>query len=218
MKFLMQCCLVIVLASCQSSKEVHFFKQGNNYYRVKINECAFLSSSRYVSGYYDDHALDNYFGEIHRASADSSGNFQRISADGTTARKDSNNVLPDYTKLVFILSTDSKAVSDQIGNFAQNEQTLEILARLSNKDVIKQNQEIKNNIDNASKQGLFISQFGDNTFNPINIDSVVIGDKSKINNQVLAFINYIGSMKGVTAPFTTIDDAYNWYINQFPKK
>ena len=73
--------LIISICSCQSAKELHYFKQGDNYYRIKINECAFLSSSRYQSGYYDEAALDQYFGEIRRP--DTSGNFLKFQVDSS---------------------------------------------------------------------------------------------------------------------------------------
>lgn len=218
MKFILSCYVILILSSCQSSKELHFFKQDKNYYRLKINEHAFLSSSRYISGYYDEHALDNYFGEIYRKTADTNGNFQSLNVDGTAKRgSDSVNVKPDNTKLMFILSTDAKALSDQIGSFAQNEQTLEILARLSNKEVIKQNQELKNNISEITQHGQLISSFGTGVFTRIDTSAVTRADSGNVSKEILALLNYIGAINGVRIPFTTIKDAYNWYINNLSK-
>lgn len=63
--------LIWVIAGCASSfAEKHFFKsvdqQGYtiNYYRLKVNGSTFLSSSRYLSGYFDERAVDAYFNQI----------------------------------------------------------------------------------------------------------------------------------------------------------
>src|SRR4051812_43439148 len=59
---------MITAGGCASSfEESHFFKSVDadgkavNYYRVKVDGGTFLSSSRYVSGYYDETVLDAYF-------------------------------------------------------------------------------------------------------------------------------------------------------------
>src|SRR4051794_298126 len=62
----------ISLAGCASVfDEKHFFKskavdaQGQpvNYYRVEVKGTTMLSSSRYISGYFDESAVDRYFNE-----------------------------------------------------------------------------------------------------------------------------------------------------------
>ena len=201
-----------VFLSCQTGREFHYFRQGSNYYRVQVREWAFLSSSRYTSGYFDETALDNYFGQIHRS--DSTGNLQALSLQ--KAGKDSNNVVPTNTKLVMILSTDASQVADQIAAFAQNEQTLDMLARLANKDVVKDNQQLQNTITQQTNTSTSIMQFGDSVVPKLQASA--IGDTATIRAQLLSFLNYVAAMNGKTIPFKTWDDAYNWYIDEFSKK
>jgi hypothetical protein len=62
--------VTIVLISCQSAKELHYFKTGGNYYRLMIDEKSFASKARYLSGYFDEKAVDKYFsGSVARVVA-----------------------------------------------------------------------------------------------------------------------------------------------------
>ena len=125
--------IVILFVSCQGGYEIHYFKSGENYYRLRINESSFASKSRYMGGFYDDKAVDRYFGEM----------SQPVEKD-TTKAKDVQFIVPnvsDHTsdqlridsskKLVLILSTNSNAISEQIGAFAENDRILEAILRLS---------------------------------------------------------------------------------------
>lgn len=73
--FIVSVCLL--LASCATIRETHYFKDKidanadlninssvSNYYKVHIRGWAFLSSSRYVSGYFDEDVVNEYFNEI----------------------------------------------------------------------------------------------------------------------------------------------------------
>ncbi len=111
--------LIVLLADgCQSAKELHFFKSGDNYYRLKINESSIASKSRYLSGYFDESAVDKYFSEMSQPK------------DTVKWLTSSNR----NAQLVMILSTNSNSVAEQIGNLATNEQLLENVAMLANKD------------------------------------------------------------------------------------
>lgn len=67
----------LLFASCATIRETHYFKDKidaktdlninssvSNYYKVHIRGWAFLSSSRYVSGYFDEDVVNEYFNEI----------------------------------------------------------------------------------------------------------------------------------------------------------
>jgi hypothetical protein len=133
-------------------RESHFFKSGKeddygpgvNYYRVRVTAQTLMSSSRYVSGYFDPDALDVYFNEIHQP------------ADAALRPKEASDKPPDPAKdraptetksaaptarpvapslvgkdLVLILSTNSDDVSNQIGALAANQQFTASLAGLA---------------------------------------------------------------------------------------
>lgn len=209
------CCL---LPACQAAKEFHYFKQGDNYYRIKIKEKAFLSSSRYESGYFDEVALDNYFGQIHRA--DSTGNIQNLNSPSTATKKDSNSVIPGNTSLVLILSTDASVVADQISSFAQNEQTLDLLAQMANTDVSKENQQLTQQISSLSSTTSNIVQYGTSVIPGLKVPvfNSFSQDTAALIKQLTTLISYAASQMGKTATITNFNDAYTWYLDQFSKK
>src|SRR5438309_2184294 len=98
MKIYKYLALLVLITSCQAAKEFHYFKEGDNYFRISVKERALLSSSRYESGYYDEDAVDNYFGEIHRP--DSTGRVIPIKTISDTGKSKSVISAPSNTKLV----------------------------------------------------------------------------------------------------------------------
>lgn len=226
MKKLLYFSISILFISCQAGHELHYFKQGRNYFRISVDEKAFLSSSRYTSGYYDEDAVDKYFGEIHRP--DSTGRIIPISK--TTSDKDSSNTEGTEhkktesvqeslrnTKLVLILSTDATAVADQIGSLAENEQTLETIARLSHKSTIDQNNKLKGDLQLIDQKNNSIIQIGDAFIGGLNIDSTgnARSQQNKVKTNLLAFINSLAASLGNKVPFANLNEAQQWYHNNF---
>jgi hypothetical protein len=123
-------CLFLLL-SCQSSKELHYFKEGNNYYRLKVKQHAFLSSSRYVSGYFDPEAIDQFFGETTRP--DSAHLARKSKVVGVDACGE--EILGD---LVLVLSTNADAVTKEIGGITENDALLSMITGLATKNKVKE--------------------------------------------------------------------------------
>jgi hypothetical protein len=217
----------IFLLSCQAGHELHYFKQGKNYFRISVDEKAFLSSSRYTSGYYDEDAVDKYFGEIHRP--DSTGRIIPLkktstSTDSSAHQSDNENKKTESvqeslqnTKLVLILSTDATAVADQIGSLAENEQTLETIARLTHKGTIDQNNKLKGDLQLIDQKNKSIAQMGDAFIGGITIDSTgnARSQQNKVKTSLLAFINSLASTMGHKVPFANLTEAQQWYYNNF---
>lgn len=153
----------VLLAACQTGHEVHYFKSGNNYYRLRIDEKSFASKARYMSGFYDDKAVDRYFGEMSQpvekdTTHASSVRFYTTDPKDHTAdqlRIDSNK------KLVLILSTNSNAISEQIGAFAENDRILGSIMRLSQREKIQENTAAASAIGEVKKRNQAIAALGD---------------------------------------------------------
>lgn len=148
--------VITTILSCSSFSEVHYFKDRvtsntngetniiPNYYKVKICGYSFLSSSRYVSGYFDQNAINLYFNEI----------VQPDNAKLFNTKTDSDNNKGIVTnengnELVVVLSTNAKAVTEQIGNIAKNQTILNSLAQLSQKDKIDEANTVKSEINSV---------------------------------------------------------------------
>lgn len=128
-KYFLATAIALTICSCQTGKELHYFRSGDNYYRLRINECTFLTSSRYLSGYFDEKAVNNYFDEIYRN--------EKTSLVSLSSKNSSSP-----TKLLLLLSTKSEAVSSTIGQLASGGQTLEIIAQMANQDYKKKYNEL----------------------------------------------------------------------------
>lgn len=191
---------LILCLGCQTGKELHYFKDNNNYYRLKIKESAFLTSSRYVSGYFDDYAVDRYFGEIYRPDSIS---FITDLAKTEQARVEKNK------KLVLILSTNADAVTNQISSLAKNEEILESLARLANKDKIAENQEIISETSYLEdvKEALYkaTDQF------ITNIDSnLVRSDSTYLEEHIISYINFLNAIRGENVIISDLRQIRSW--------
>lgn len=143
--------LILSLSSCSTFSEVHYFKDKvgitdnkskksvSNYYRVKINGYSFLSSSRYVSGYFNQDAVNLYFNEI---SQPVNGKLFNT----TSVTNENGN------ELVLIFSTNAKAISDQIGNISKNQTILNSMAQLTQKEKIIEAEEIKDELSTVDSE------------------------------------------------------------------
>jgi hypothetical protein len=137
--------LIMTLSiSCSSFSEVHYFKDKvgivsgdkktvSNYYKVKICGYSFLSSSRYVSGYFNQDAINLYFNEI----------SQPVNGKLFTNTAVTNE---DGNELVLVFSTNAKAITDQIGNISKNQSILNSMAQLTQKDKIIEAQSVKSDL------------------------------------------------------------------------
>ncbi len=193
--------LFILLSGCQAVKEVHYFKSGENYYRLNVKSRAFASKSRYIAGYFDESAVNNYFSEL--SQSDSICFIHKSSTvNGKTESQSLEN--NDNRELVMILSTNSDVVSEQIGNLAQNEQTLEVLARLANKEKIQENKMLNIELTEVIDKNKAIVETGKTYINSL-------PDNDTVSAQLLLnYLNYISAIRGYNQYFETIGDAVEW--------
>jgi hypothetical protein len=209
MRHVLPLVFVILFCSCQAGKEFHYFKQGDNYYRLQVREMALLSTSRYQSGYYDESAVDNYFGEIKRP--DSTGRVIPLSKVADPSKQQ----IPPGTKLVLVLSTNSEAVAGQISSLAENEQTLELIARLSNKDIQIENFRLKQTLKMLVGKDSSLKEFGTAMIEGVSDADKTAANVQNIRANLLAYINALAASTGKKTPFTTFLDAQKWFYETY---
>jgi hypothetical protein len=157
-KYLIPILIMIMFASCSTIRDEHYFKDKvntnsdlpsksvSNYYRVKIRGYSFLSSSRYLSGYFDQNAINLYFNEISQPE-----NAKLFSM--TKKGKDSTVVTDETGKeLVLVLSTNSKAFTNKIGGIVKNQTMLNSLAHIKQESKIEDANKIKNELSKAEEE------------------------------------------------------------------
>lgn len=138
--------LVLSVISCSNIYEVHYFKdkvnqKSNyinsympNYYKVEISGYSFLSSSRYISGYFDQNAINTYFNEFTQPE---NGNILK------------NNTFTNETgnELVLIFSTNAKAITNQIGSISKSQTVLNSLASIVEKGKTEESKKINSQLE-----------------------------------------------------------------------
>jgi hypothetical protein len=159
LKIIIAIVLITTLVSCSSFSEDHYFKdkitsstssQVNivpNYYKVRISGYSFLSSSRYVSGYFDQNAINLYFNEIVQPE---NAKLFNIKNDGDGNKSLVTN--ESGNELVVVLSTNAKAVTEHIGSIAKNQTILNSLAQLTQKDKINEANTVKTEISTITSE------------------------------------------------------------------
>lgn len=155
-KLLCYLLLLAVTLSCSTFNETHYFKdkigaeEGQtknkvaNYYRVKIKGYSFLSSSRYVSGYFNQDAINLYFNEIKQPENAKLFNTPKDCCDKTTITNEDGN------ELVLVFSTNAKAITEQIGNIAKNQTILNSIAQITQKEKITESLALKSELGIAN--------------------------------------------------------------------
>ena len=136
--------LVIFLSSCSTFRETHYFKDDlkptANYYRVEVKGSTLMSSSRYVSGYYDRGAVQLYFGEINQPPK---GKFPVPSTNGESSKSSDPSSDRKEKELVLLLSTNSDAIASSISNLVKSKTVINSLTMLTNKDKLERSNQLE---------------------------------------------------------------------------
>jgi hypothetical protein len=197
------------VTGCASNfSEKHFFKSVDaqgvpiNYYRINVSGSTFLSSSRYLSGYFDEKAVDAYFSQIVQPT---SATFEDV------VNTDSGNVKPlsgdlEGRKLVLLLSSNSDAIAQQIGIFSNNEAVMADLTRLIYRDRITDALSAQTAADIQEERGKALVVIGEKVI----MQMPDTADVSLVEANILFYINRLAAEFGNTAPLKTINDAKVW--------
>lgn len=144
------CLLLMVLAALSSGcvatiNETHYFgtyerdgEEPVNFFRLKIYGHTNFSSARYVSGYYDERAVDLFFNELRTATKKSPALFTtNLVNPGTDEKIQPLSPGVGDGAFLMILSTDADAVANTIGNFAESEVVAEAITNLVSSDSLR---------------------------------------------------------------------------------
>ncbi|WP_299554500.1 hypothetical protein [Seonamhaeicola sp.] len=193
----------LLIASCSSFHEVHYFKDSlkptANYYKVEVQGYALLSSSRYVSGYYDRGAVQAYFGEITQPAK---GTFVPLLADDPKKT--------GHKELVLLLSTNSDAISTSIGNLAKSRTVINSLSLIANKDKLEEAKTVASELSGLETDiQLFISEA--DTYLDMDTTSDTFNEQtSKAQLQQFLKLELLGLSKDVSPK--TFAELQTWYL------
>ncbi len=175
--------IIILLISCTSINEVHYYKDKiyetslPNYYRVTIQANSFLTSTRYLSGYFDQSTVNSYFNETTQPSK----------ATFIVKDKETNTYEETGNELVILFSTRAQAISNNISNFSNNKSILNSLHRLSVKDKIKDAEKIEEERSKFAIDTLNYKTLINLSFDDLKKEDLSTKTKIEILNKILTY-------------------------------
>lgn len=118
-------CATLLLTGCATAfKETHYFRAVDpetnkpvNYFRIQIEGETAMTKSRYVSGFYNQRAVEYFFNEF-RTTGQPELRLEPVGNPNDTAHAVAEG---DDGSFVLILSTNAKSVADTIGEMTDNE-------------------------------------------------------------------------------------------------
>src|ERR1051326_3719166 len=142
----------VLLSGCASTfNETHYFRESDpvtgdavNYFRIDVAGHTTWARSRYVSGYYDERAVDLFFNEVKTDTA-TAADIKPIFSASLVDPGSTNKITPvspgtDHGAFIMFFSSNTKAVSDAIGGFAENQVVADAITNILNRDVIRDQQ------------------------------------------------------------------------------
>ncbi len=212
-------------AGCSTFRDTHYFRSFNeatgessNYFRLEISGGAKFSSARYVSGYYDERAVDLFFNELRvgpvvEASGNSPGSnkealFTGIPVPSNTTEKIKPLDPTTHGAFVMILSTDASAVANAIGQFSESNVVAESITNLVNRDKITaaREQQAWQSVDSGRVAAVAVEL--QSMFGKVPPDGGT--SKEEMKQSYLRILNVIGAALGRQTAFNEIDEANIW--------
>jgi hypothetical protein len=208
------------LSACTSFSEDHFFQsravgtaKPTNYFRVRVSGSACLSAARFVSGYYDERAVDLFFNEIKLAGGEST-NVTKVFED---QQKDpgTDEVIKPLTPsaqngtLVMLLSTNARAVADAIGQFAENQLVADAITNIANRDIVRQLREAEASPEFEHAQADAVAKELEALFGLVKADQ----DAVSVERAYLRILGVIARSRGASVSFDDMAAARAWFAS-----
>ncbi|MEN1706433.1 MAG: hypothetical protein AAGJ54_13095 [Planctomycetota bacterium] len=205
---------LITLSGCGSGKiseRYHFpgVRDGEvvNYYRVDVEGRVEGTQLRYVSGFFDEDALNRYFNTFSQADNGTliSYNDPEPNPEVSVAAGEERDPDPQKLnrKLVMLLSQNSEVVADEIGGLAQSEAFATVVSRLIFADEIA-----------AVETEKLEAERYDELLGRLKAQAGEVADRlpgaAEPDAELLNFLNSVGAVLG-SPPFRTINEARTWF-------
>jgi len=213
-----------LLSGCATGfKEDHYFQsvspktgEVTNYYRLRVRGRASGTSARYVSGYYDERAVDLFFNEVKvgQTPEDADGTRTIFSADlKDPGTQDTIKPLsPDdaHGAFVMILSTNASSVARAIGQFAENQVVADAVTNLANREQILRD-------TSASRGDVALANATSDELARLValLPADGAGSAADTEKSLLRLLNSVArGLGGKFVTFDSFDDAAAWFAQQ----
>ena len=197
------------LLGCVSvAKEHHFFKSidrtGNpvNYYRVTVHGSTSFSSSRYLSGFFDEETVDRYFNEFSQPKGGKFLSDPLVPSENKIVSLDKRH---DDRKLVVLLSSNSDQIATELGSLAEGKEISGLVAAFAAKDTQTALTKAKFAAGEQFTSGAAVADSGQSI-----IDGLKADDPQATSAQLLALVNQIATALGGDTRFSSLKEAADW--------
>lgn len=212
---------MVLSVGCRSTfNEAHFYRVGTgtteqpNYYRLTISGGAWFSQAKYISGCYDERAVQIVFDEVGGGSGDatwqflSGGEFEIAGSTVTTIGDEDDVCEPGKSKLM-IFSTNAKVIADTIGAFAESQVVAESVIGLLQRDELEA---LALRVDEIGlERAAELAETREITALVASLPSGDAPSKEAISVATLRVLNAIARSQGRFEPITSIEDARLWF-------
>jgi hypothetical protein len=217
MPTLVQLAAAACLASgCATVSEDHYLYaedangQPVNFFHLEVHGWTTFSAARYIAGFYDARAVDMFFNQLTRPDA-SNVTIRPLFSEGQKeiggeAIKPLSPTLDNGT-FVMVLSSSAKAVTDAIGQFADNQVASDALARLVSGPRMKELKDRTNDIDQTLDERSATAAEVAALFALLS-DTATADEASR---KMLDILRAIARAEGGSADFTSLEDAQAWF-------
>jgi hypothetical protein len=209
--------LALLLAGCSTFNEKHYFHSVDtvsgrpvNYFRVTIKGSSTFTRSRYISGYYDERAVDLFFNEIKPTS---DGDVKKIFLADQTAPGTTEKVVPlapENGTFLMIFSTNAKSVTDTLGQFAESQVVADAVTNLLNRGQIRAARESAAKETTKTGEGKAFAALVEKIITELPNDAAA--DVAK--DQTLRALRQIAAALGSDGQFKDLDEAQAWFKAQ----
>ena len=208
------------LAGCASIRETHYFKsdatpgQTPNFFRLDISGSTGLSSARYLSGYFDEDVVNQYFNEIGQPEK---GRLVPVAqppkdSTGVSGSANQSNHGPSDAKnpaLILLLSGNSDEIANQLGALAQSQDFTASLVSLVAAPKFQAAAAAEQRLTGDQMRGHVSATLGDQLVTALP-DAPT---PQLVQSRLLEFVNQLAADMGATSPFQTLDEAAAWLQN-----
>ncbi len=216
--------LVLMVCSCASTfHETHYFKSKTsdkkipNYYRLTVDGYSYFSSSRYISGYFDEDTLNTYFNEYTQPAGAAIVSSTKVSETKAATKNTSPETAQPIAKglqgqgLIMILSSNSDAIANQIGALADSKQFTASLTGLMARDQYVAADAAESRLAIEKSRARATASLASQVISTLPDTPTA----AEAEQQLLAFINFLASDLGYEGAFTDLDSGAKWlYLNR----
>lgn len=211
--------LALILCGCAATvRENHFFaayrtttganREPVQFYRISVDGSSYFSSTRYLTGYFDERAVSLFFNELKSSNAT---NSRKLFSDEVVAAE--TKITPLAPTLpngafVLIMSNNVDAVANTIGSFAESQIVADALTQALNRQrVIDKNRSDALLTVDKTKATAMVTQ--------LNSQATAATNAARGDTAAASYLQALSTLArnlGYTGPqFASLDRAGEWF-------